>query len=184
MATQIWWVGVAVVGDRDDLVEKMTFLQNAVGAIAGPFDSYLALRGVKTLALRMRQHNEAALEIAKWLEAHPKVRKVVHPGLESHPQHELAKRQMQGFGGMISIFLEGDIESARKFLEAVEIFALAESLGGVESLIEHPAIMTHASIPKENREKLGIHDNFVRISVGIEETADLIADLEQALDAF
>ncbi|CUS47632.1 MAG: cystathionine gamma-lyase MetB [Idiomarinaceae bacterium HL-53] len=176
--------GVAVVGDRDDLVEKMTFLQNAVGAIAGPFDSYLALRGVKTLALRMRQHNEAALEIAKWLEAHPKVRKVVHPGLESHPQHELAKRQMQGFGGMISIFLEGDIESARKFLEAVEIFALAESLGGVESLIEHPAIMTHASIPKENREKLGIHDNFVRISVGIEETADLIADLEQALDAF
>jgi len=176
--------GVAVVGDRDDLVEKMTFLQNAVGAIAGPFDSYLALRGVKTLALRMRQHNEAALEIAKWLEAHPKVRKVVHPGLESHPQHELAKRQMQGFGGMISIFLEGDIESARKFLEAVEIFALAESLGGVESLIEHPAIMTHASIPKENREKLGIHDNFVRISVGIEDVSDLIADLEQALDAF
>lgn len=176
--------GVAVVGEREDLIEHMTFLQNSVGAIAGPFDSYLALRGLKTLALRMRQHNEAALEIAKWLEAHPKVRKVVHPGLESHPQHELAKSQMSGFGGMISIFLEGDIESARKFLEAVEIFALAESLGGVESLIEHPAIMTHASIPKENREKLGIHDNFVRISVGIEETADLIADLEQALGAF
>ncbi|RTE86525.1 MULTISPECIES: cystathionine gamma-synthase [Gammaproteobacteria] len=176
--------GVAVVGEREDLIEQMTFLQNSVGAIAGPFDSYLALRGLKTLALRMRQHNEAALEIAKWLEAHPKVRKVVHPGLESHPQHELAKSQMSGFGGMISIFLEGDIESARKFLEAVEIFALAESLGGVESLIEHPAIMTHASIPKENREKLGIHDNFVRISVGIEETADLIADLEQALGAF
>lgn len=173
--------GIAVVGERADLVEKMTFLQNAVGAIAGPFDSYLALRGVKTLALRMRQHNEAALEIAQWLEAHPRVRKVIHPGLASHPQHELAKRQMSGFGGMISIFLEGDLESARKFLEAVEIFALAESLGGVESLIEHPAIMTHASIPKENREKLGIHDNFVRISVGIEDVADLIADLDQAL---
>lgn len=175
--------GIAVVGEREDLIEQMTFLQNAVGAIAGPFDSYLALRGVKTLALRMRQHNEAALEIAQWLEQHPRVRKVVHPGLTSHPQHELAKKQMSGFGGMISIFLEGDLESARKFLEAVEIFALAESLGGVESLIEHPAIMTHASIPKENREKLGIHDNFVRISVGIEDTADLIADLEQALAA-
>ena len=175
--------GIAVVGEREELIEQMTFLQNAVGAIAGPFDSYLALRGVKTLALRMRQHNEAALEIAQWLEQHPRVRKVVHPGLASHPQHELAKKQMSGFGGMISIFLEGDLESARKFLEAVEIFALAESLGGVESLIEHPAIMTHASIPKENREKLGIHDNFVRISVGIEDTADLIADLEQALAA-
>lgn len=175
--------GIAVVGERDDLIEKMTFLQNAVGAVAGPFDSYLALRGVKTLALRMRQHNEAALEIAQWLEQHPRVRKVIHPGLASHPQHELAKKQMHGFGGMISIFLDGDLSHARTFLEQVKIFALAESLGGVESLIEHPAIMTHASIPKETREKLGIHDNFVRISVGIEDTADLIADLEQALAA-
>ncbi|RUO33880.1 cystathionine gamma-synthase [Aliidiomarina soli] len=175
--------GIVVVGDNADLAERMVFLQNAVGAIAGPFDSYLALRGVKTLALRMKQHNESGLKIAQWLEQHPRVRKVVHPGLESHPQHELAAQQMSGFGGMISIFLDGDIESARRFLKAVEIFALAESLGGVESLIEHPAIMTHASIPAENREKLGIHDNFVRISVGIEDTDDLIADLEQALEA-
>lgn len=175
--------GIAVVGDNSALVEKMLFLQNSIGAVAGPFDSYLALRGVKTLALRMKQHNESGLAIAKWLEQHPKVKKVVHPGLESHPQHELAARQMSGFGGMISIFLDGDLDAARRFLEAVEIFALAESLGGVESLIEHPAIMTHASIPAENRQKLGIHDNFVRISVGIEETDDLIADLARALDA-
>lgn len=175
--------GIAVVGDNPALVEQMLFLQNSIGAVAGPFDSYLALRGVKTLALRMKQHNESGLAIAKWLEQHPKVKKVIHPGLASHPQHELAARQMSGFGGMISIFLDGDVEAARRFLEAVQIFALAESLGGVESLIEHPAIMTHASIPAENREKLGIHDNFVRISVGIEETEDLIADLAQALDA-
>lgn len=175
--------GMVVVGDNSDLAERMVFLQNAVGAVAGPFDSYMALRGVKTLALRMKHHNESGLAIAKWLEQHPRVRKVVHPGLESHPQHELASQQMSGFGGMISIFLDGNIESARRFLEAVEVFALAESLGGVESLIEHPAIMTHASIPAENREKLGIHDNFVRISVGIEDTDDLIADLDQALAA-
>ncbi|WP_258807574.1 cystathionine gamma-synthase [Pseudidiomarina sp. CB1] len=175
--------GVAVVGDNEELAEKMAFLQNSVGAIAGPFDSYLALRGVKTLALRMKAHNEAAMTIAQWLEQHPQVEKVIFPGLESHPQHELAKRQMSGFGGMISILLKGDIEKARRFLESVEIFALAESLGGVESLIEHPAIMTHASIPKENREKLGILDNFVRISVGIEDVEDLIADLDQALNA-
>lgn len=175
--------GMVVVGDNEDLAERMVFLQNAVGAIAGPFDSYLALRGVKTLALRMRQHNESGLKIAKWLEQHPRVKKIIHPGLVSHPQHELALSQMTGFGGMISIFLDGDIEAASRFLKAVEIFALAESLGGVESLIEHPAIMTHASIPPENREKLGIHDNFVRISVGIEETDDLIADLDQALEA-
>lgn len=175
--------GIAVVGDNSALVEKMLFLQNSVGAVAGPFDSYLALRGVKTLALRLKQHNESGLAIAKWLEQHPKVKKVVHPGLKSHPQHELAATQMSGFGGMISIFLDGDLDAARRFLEAVEIFALAESLGGVESLIEHPAIMTHASIPAENRQKLGIHDNFVRISVGIEETDDLIADLARALDA-
>lgn len=174
--------GVAVVGDREDLQEQMAFLQNSIGAIAGPFDSYLALRGVKTLALRMKHHNQAALEIAQWLEQHPRVKQVVHPGLASHPQHELAKAQMSGFGGMISIFLDGDLDTARRFLEAVEIFALAESLGGVESLIEHPAIMTHASIPVENRQKLGIHDNFVRISVGIEDTQDLINDLAQALE--
>ncbi|WP_278354488.1 cystathionine gamma-synthase [Idiomarina abyssalis] len=176
--------GIAVVGDNDDLVERMLFLQNSAGAIAGPFDSYLALRGVKTLALRMRHHNEAAMELAKWLEQHPKVEKVIYPGLESHPQHELAKKQMQGFGGMISILLKGDLEAARKFLESVEVFALAESLGGVESLIEHPAIMTHASVPKENREKLGILDNFVRVSVGIEDLDDLKADLDKALNAF
>lgn len=175
--------GMVVVGDNADIAERMVFLQNAVGAVAGPFDSYMALRGVKTLALRMKQHNESGLAIAKWLEQHPRVKKVIHPGLASHPQHDLAAKQMHGFGGMISIFLDGDLDSARRFLEAVEIFALAESLGGVESLIEHPAIMTHASIPPENREKLGIHDNFVRISVGIEDTNDLIADLEQALAA-
>lgn len=175
--------GIAVVGDNDDLVERMLFLQNSVGAVAGPFDSYLALRGVKTLALRMQHHNQAAMQLAEWLEQHPQVEKVIYPGLASHPQHELAKRQMTGFGGMISILLKGDIEKARRFLEAVEIFALAESLGGVESLIEHPAIMTHASIPKENREKLGILDNFVRISVGIEDLEDLMADLDRALSA-
>lgn len=176
--------GIAVVGDNDDLVERMLFLQNSVGAVAGPFDAYLALRGVKTLALRMRHHNQAALELAQWLEQHPKVDKVIYPGLESHPQHELAKRQMDGFGGMISILLKGDLEAARQFLENVSIFALAESLGGVESLIEHPAIMTHASVPKENREKLGILDNFVRISVGIEDLDDLKSDLDNALAAF
>lgn len=175
--------GVAVVGENAEVAEQLGFLQNAVGAVAGPFDSYLALRGVKTLALRMRQHNASGLQIAQWLEQHPRVKKVIYPGLPSHPQHELANKMMHGFTGMISIFLDGDLDSARRFLEAVEIFALAESLGGVESLIEHPAIMTHASIPTENREKLGIHDNFVRISVGIEDTDDLIADLEQALAA-
>lgn len=175
--------GIAVVGDNEELVEKMLFLQNSVGAVAGPFDSYLALRGVKTLALRMKHHNEAAHTLAQWLEQHPQVEKVIYPGLPSHPQHELAKQQMSGFGGMISILLKGDLDKARRFLEAVEIFALAESLGGVESLIEHPAIMTHASIPKENREKLGILDNFVRISVGIEDLDDLMADLDRALSA-
>lgn len=175
--------GIAVVGDNDELVEKMLFLQNSVGAVAGPFDSYLALRGVKTLALRMKHHNQAAMELAQWLEQHPQVEKVIYPGLTSHPQHELAKQQMSGFGGMISILLKGDLEKARRFLETVEIFALAESLGGVESLIEHPAIMTHASIPKENREKLGILDNFVRISVGIEDLDDLKSDLDKALSA-
>ena len=173
--------GMVVVGDNDELVEQMTYLQNAIGSVAGPFDSYLALRGVKTLALRMRQHNESAMTIANWLEQHPKVDKVIFPGLESHPQHELAKEQMSGFGGMISFFVKGGLEEARVFLENVEIFALAESLGGVESLIEHPAIMTHASIPPDQRQELGIHDNFIRLSVGVEDTGDLIADIETAL---
>lgn len=175
--------GIAVVGRDVALAERMAFLQNAVGAVQGPFDSFLALRGLKTLALRMQRHNENGLAIARWLQAHPKVEKVIYPGLESHPQHALAKQQMRGFGGMISIFLKGDLATARRFLEHVQLFALAESLGGVESLIEHPAIMTHASVPAETRQKLGIHDNFVRLSVGVEDVADLIADLERALNA-
>lgn len=175
--------GLVVVGNNDDLVERMLFVQNSVGAIAGPFDSYLALRGIKTLALRMERHNQSAMILATWLEQHPQVEKVIYPGLESHPQHALAKRQMSGFGGMISMLIKGDLDKARRFLEAVKIFALAESLGGVESLIEHPAIMTHAAIPVEQRKKIGIHDNFVRLSVGIEDVKDLQNDLQQALEA-
>lgn len=173
--------GIVVVGDNNDLADRLRFLQNAIGSIAGPFDSYLALRGVKTLALRMRQHNQSAGEIAAWLAGHPKVSRVIYPGLSSHPQHELATKLMDGYGGMISMFIDGDLEKTRHFLENVEIFALAESLGGVESLIEHPAIMTHASIPAEQREALGIHDNFVRLSIGIEDTDDLIKALDRAL---
>ena len=173
--------GIVVVGAeqrQDEWAERLAFLHNAVGAIAGPFDSFLALRGVKTLALRMERHNRSALELAQWLEAHPKVARVYYPGLESHPQHALAKRQMRGGGGMISMDLKGDLAGARRFLEAVHLFALAESLGGVESLIEHPAIMTHASIPPEHRAKLGIGDTLIRLSVGIEAIDDLKADLE------
>ncbi|MGN6529850.1 MAG: trans-sulfuration enzyme family protein [Burkholderiaceae bacterium] len=173
--------GIVVVGAeprQDEWAERLAFLHNAVGAIAGPFDSFLALRGVKTLALRMERHNRSALELAQWLEAHPKVARVYYPGLESHPQHALAKRQMRGGGGMISMDLRGDLAGARRFLEAVHLFALAESLGGVESLIEHPAIMTHASIPPEHRAKLGIGDTLIRLSVGIEAIDDLKADLE------
>ncbi|NQD38184.1 cystathionine gamma-synthase [Permianibacter sp. IMCC34836] len=177
-------VGGLLIAATAELGEQMAFLQNSIGAVAGPMDSYLALRGVKTLALRMKQHNESALQLAQWLNAHPKVEKVVYPGLTSHPQHAIAAKQMSGFGGMITIFLKGGLQQARQFLETVEIFTLAESLGGVESLIEHPAIMTHASIPAESRAKLGIHDNLVRISVGIEDVADLRADLENALAAF
>ena len=173
--------GMVVVGNNEELKQRLLFLQNAIGAVAGPFDSYLALRGLKTLALRMARHNASALEIAKWLEQHPAIEKVIYPGLSSHAQHELAKKQMSGFSGMISIFLRGDLQVAKRFLEKVEIFALAESLGGVESLIEHPAIMTHASVPVAMRKELGIHDNFVRLSVGIEDVADLISDLDQAL---
>lgn len=173
--------GMVVVGENRELAEQLTYLQNAIGSIAGPFDSYLGLRGVKTLALRMKQHNKSAKIIAEWLADHPKVGKVLYPGLSSHPQHSLAKIQMDGFGGMVSFFINTDLEGTRKFLENVTIFALAESLGGVESLIEHPAIMTHASAPAEQRQLLGIHDNFVRLSVGIEDTDDLINDLEKAL---
>jgi cystathionine gamma-lyase len=173
--------GVLVVGDRPELAERLAFLQNAVGGVQGPFDSFLALRGLKTLALRMARHCTNAAAIAAFLEGHPKVERVYYPGLESHPQHALARQQMHEFGGMVTAVLKGGLEEARRFLERVEIFALAESLGGVESLIEHPAIMTHASIPADKRALLGISDGLVRLSVGVEEEADLIADLAQAL---
>jgi cystathionine gamma-lyase len=173
--------GIAVVGQNAELADKLGFLQNAVGAISGPFDAFLTLRGVKTLALRMERHCSNALELAKWLEQQPQVKRVYYPGLPSHPQHELAKRQMHGFGGMISVDLNSDLDGARRFLENVKIFALAESLGGVESLIEHPAIMTHATIPAETRAKLGIGDGLVRLSVGVEDLEDLRADLAFAL---
>jgi cystathionine beta-lyase/cystathionine gamma-synthase len=173
--------GMAIVGDNTALREQMAFLHNSVGAILGPFDSFLALRGVKTLALRMQRHSDSAYKIATWLEAHPKVEKVIYPGLPSHPQYELALKQMNESGGMITAILKGNLEDSRHFLERCELFTLAESLGGVESLIEHPAIMTHASIPAETRAELGISDGLVRLSVGIEDADDLIADLEQAL---
>jgi cystathionine gamma-lyase len=173
--------GVAVVGSNNELRERLTFLQNAVGAIQGPFDSFLALRGLKTLALRMERHCASAMQIAHWLERQPKVRRVFYPGLASHPQHALAKKQMRAFGGMISAELAGSLDDARRFLERCRLFALAESLGGVESLIEHPALMTHASVPPEVRDGLGISDTLVRLSVGIEAADDLIADLEGAL---
>jgi cystathionine beta-lyase/cystathionine gamma-synthase len=173
--------GVAVVGSNAELREKLTFLQNAVGAIQGPFDSFLALRGLKTLALRMERHCTSALRIAQWLERHPKVARVFYPGLASHPQHALAKRQMRAFGGMIAADLKGTLDDARRFLERCRLFALAESLGGVESLIEHPALMTHGSVPPDVRATLGISDTLVRLSVGIEDADDLIADLSAAL---
>ena len=173
--------GVAVVADNAELGERLKFLQNAVGAIQGPFDSFLALRGLKTLALRMERHCTSGLKIAAWLERHPKVRRVFYPGLASHPQHALAKKQMHAFGGMISAELEGTLDDARRFLERCQLFALAESLGGVESLIEHPALMTHGSVPVEVRAALGISYTLVRLSVGIEDPDDLIADLDAAL---
>jgi cystathionine gamma-lyase len=157
-------------------------LQNAAGAIASPFDSFLALRGLKTLHLRMRAHCDNALSLAQMLEKHPAVEGVIYPGLTSHPQHDLAKRQMNGFGGMITMRLKGGLPESKRFLERCRIFALAESLGGVESLIEHPAIMTHASLPADVRQQLGISDNLVRLSVGVEDVEDLTADLRQALD--
>ena len=172
--------GVVVVGENTDLADRLKFLQNAVGAIGGPFDSFLALRGLKTLHLRMQRHCENAAALAAWLEQHSGVERVIYPGLESHPQHRLAAAQMSGFGGMVTAILRGDLASTRRFLEHCRLFALAESLGGVESLIEHPAIMTHASLPVERRQAAGIADTLVRLSVGVEDIADLKEDLAGA----
>jgi cystathionine gamma-lyase len=173
--------GIAVVGDNRTIEEKLRFLQNAIGGISGPFDSFLALRGLKTLALRMERHCTNAQRIAEWLERRSDVARVIYPGLKSHPHHALAQRQMDAFGGMVSVVLDGGIQRSRRFLECCELFTLAESLGGVESLIEHPAMMTHASIPASQRAAIGIEDGLVRLSIGIENADDLIADLEQAL---
>ncbi len=178
--------GIAIVGalpHQAQWCEQLGFLQNSIGAISGPFDSFLTLRGVKTLALRIERHCANGLDLAHWLEAQPKVAKVYYPGLASHPQHALAKRQMSGFGGIISVELKTDLAGSRRFLERCEVFALAESLGGIESLIEHPAIMTHATIPVETRTKLGISDSLVRLSVGVENVEDLRNDLIAALAA-
>jgi len=175
-------VGGFACTSKDELAQKMYFLQNAVGGVPGPMDSFLVLRGVKTLHVRMERHAQNAMKVAQFLATHPKVVKATYPGLESHPQHALARKQMKGFGGMVTFDIKGGLESARKFLKTVKIFACAESLGGVESLIEHPAIMTHASVPKETREMLGITDGFIRLSVGIEDGQDLVDDLKQALE--
>lgn len=173
--------GVAVVREAGEIADRMAFLHNAVGAIQGPFDSFLVMRSLKTLALRMERHCQNAGVIAEWLERHPSVAKVRYPFLPSHAQHDLAKRQMRAGGGMVTIHLKGGLEPARRMLERTELFSLAESLGGVESLIEHPAIMTHASIPPEQRAAIGIDDGLVRLSVGVEDVNDLLSDLEQAL---
>jgi cystathionine gamma-lyase len=174
-------VGGAVMLSEEKLYEKLKFGQNAVGAVPSPFDCWLVLRGIKTLAVRMDKHNHNAQKIAEFLESHPKIKKVNYPGLKTHPQHELAKKQMTGFGGMLSFEIGGDLSVTKEFLKNLKIFALAESLGGIESLVEHPALMTHASIQKEERERIGITDNLIRMSVGIEDVDDLIEDLEQAL---
>jgi cystathionine gamma-lyase/cystathionine beta-lyase len=173
--------GAVVVGDNQELMDKLAFLHNSCGGIAGPFDSFLVLRSLKTLPLRMERHCHNARMLAEWLQHHPRVKQVIYPGLSTHPQHQLAKEQMQDFGGMISMVLEGNLNDANRFLSRCELFTLAESLGGVESLIEHPAIMTHASIPAQTRESLGIVDGFIRLSVGIEHIDDLIADLDYAM---
>ena len=173
--------GIVVVGEDAELAEQMAFLQNSIGAVQGPFDSFLALRGLKTLPLRMRAHNENALALAQWLQTQPAVERVIYPGLESHPQHALAARQMHGFGGIVSIVLKGGFEAAKRFCERTELFTLAESLGGVESLVNHPAVMTHASVPVERRERLGISGGLVRLSVGVEDVWDLRDDLAAAL---
>ncbi|MFU8878118.1 MAG: cystathionine gamma-synthase [Wenzhouxiangellaceae bacterium] len=176
-------VGGALVAANDELAERIGFIQNSSGGVQGPFDSFLVMRGVKTLALRMKAHCENAGRIAEWLTGRDKVRRVIYPGLDRHPQKDLAERQMSGFGGMVSFDLEGDLAAARRFLENTRLFALAESLGGVESLVNHPAIMTHATVPKQQREALGITDTLIRLSVGIEDIDDLIGDLDQALKA-
>lgn len=176
-------VGGACMLNNKKFYEKLWTLQKSLGPTQSPFDSWLVLRGIKTLAIRMEAHAKNAMKVAKFLEAHPKVEKVSYPGLKSHPQHKLAKKQMSGFGGMITFFLKGDLKKSKKFLQRVEIFSLAESLGGVESLIEHPAIMTHASVPKNIRESIGLTDNLIRLSVGIEDADDLICDLESAFKA-
>lgn len=174
--------GVAVVGDNKELADRLWYLLNSVGGIQGPFDSFLAMRGLKTLALRMKAHCENALQIASWLETHPSVAKTIYPGLKSHPQHDLAMAQMNGLGGgIISIDLKGGFEAARTMLEGCHLFSLAESLGGVESLINHPAVMTHASVPPEKRAKIGISDSLIRLSVGVEDVDDLIAELDRVL---
>ena len=175
--------GIMVVGENKELGDQIAFLQNSVGAIAGAFDSFLVMRSLKTLALRMERHCANALEIARWLEEQPQVKLVSYPGLKSHPQHDLARQQMRGFGGMVTITLKTDLEGTKRFLENTELFALAESLGGVESLINHPALMTHASVPKEQRDALGVTDSLVRLSVGIEDVRDLIDDLKNAFEA-
>ena len=175
--------GVIVVGENKELADQIAFLQNSVGAIAGPFDSFLAMRGLKTLALRMERHCSNALEIARWLEEQPHVKSVHYPGLKTHAQHDLARQQMRAFGGIVTVVLKTDLEGTRRFLENTHLFALAESLGGVESLIDHPAIMTHASVPKQMREQLGISDSLVRLSVGVEGVRDLIDDLQFAFEA-
>lgn len=174
-------VGGIVVTGQEHLAKRLAYLQNSIGAVAGPFDSFLALRGVKTLDVRMERHCASAMRIAEWLEQDERVESVLYPGLPSHPQHALAKQQMPGFGGIVTFFIKGDLDNARVFLERCQVFALAESLGGVESLVDHPAIMTHASVPAEERAKLGISDTLIRLSVGIEAVDDLIADLDQAL---
>lgn len=174
-------IGGIVVTNDEDTADKLRFLQNSIGAVPGPWDCWLVMRGIKTLHVRMERHGKSAMRIAKWLDEHPKIDRVIYPGLESHPQHNIAKSQMSGFGGMITFFVKGGLPVARNMLEKVKIFALAESLGGVESLIEHPAIMTHHSVPEKLREELGISDSLIRLSVGIEDIDDLLADLEQAL---
>ena len=174
-------VGGIVVTADIVLAEQLAYLQNSIGAVSGPFDSFLALRGVKTLDVRMQRHCESAMKIATWLEEDARVENVLYPGLPSHPQHALAARQMDDFGGIVTFFVKGDLDNARRFLERCEVFALAESLGGVESLVDHPAIMTHASVPEKERAKLGISDQLIRLSVGIEAVDDLLADLDQAL---
>lgn len=174
-------VGGALITNDADLLQRMHHVQNSMGGVPGTFDAWLVLRGIKTLAVRMQRHEDNALDLASWLEDHPQVERVIYPGLPSHPQHELAKRQMTGFGGMITFFIKGDLSHSRRFLENLHVFSLAESLGGVESLVDHPAIMTHASLPPETRAQLGISDTLIRLSVGIENVDDLKTDLDHAL---